>query len=191
MSAPPLAILSNITACAAIAATASAKGLPNQVIAVSSRQALDSLFSNRTARSPFPGRLIGFVTDVIVPARYLAATLLTPVNFHPGPPEYPGLRAIEFALREGVTSYGVTAHAMTLPVDSGLIIGVNRFEARGGDEDGLRYETWRAAYSLLMHLLPALAAERPLQRIEAEWSTRVCSDAAWRALQTREARTDS
>lgn len=189
MSAPPLAILSNMTSCAAIAAMTTSKGLQNEVIAVTGREALDSLFAGRSADTPFPGRLIGFVTDVIVPGRYLTAARLAPVNFHPGPPEYPGLRAIEFAHRERATSYGVTAHTMTLPVDSGPIIGVNRIELPvGGSEDVLRYQTRRAAYVLLLHLLPVLAADKPLQRIEAEWSARVCSDAAWRALQAEDAR---
>lgn len=169
----------------------SAIGLPNKVIAVTSRESLDQLFSDHNAGSPFRGRLVSFATDVIVPARYLSATRPTPVNFHPGPPEYPGLRALEFALHDGVTSYGVTAHVMTLPVDSGPIIGVNRFAASDGDEDALRFETWRAAYALLMHLLPALAAEEPLRRIDASWSTRICSDAAWRALQAEDAHTGS
>jgi methionyl-tRNA formyltransferase len=181
-----------MTSCAAIAAMVSAKGLSNQITAVTSREALDRLFAEHSADAPFSGRLIGFVTDMIVPARYLAATRFTPVNFHPGPPEYPGLRAIEFAFRDRAVSYGVTAHAMTLPVDSGPIIGVNRFASSGnGSEDALRYETWRAAYALLLHLLPTLAAEAPLKRIDAEWSGKMCSDAAWRALQAEDVHTES
>ncbi|UUX49842.1 hypothetical protein NUH88_20915 [Nisaea acidiphila] len=153
------------------------------MIAVPGKEALDRLYATFDEGSPFPGRLIGFVTDVIVPIGYLKATRLAPVNFHPGPPEYPGLRAIEFAHRERARSYGVTAHAMTLPVDSGQIIGVNRFPVPAGTtDDTLRFQTWRAAYALLLHLLPVLASDAAPTPVGAEWAERVCTDAAWRTL---------
>lgn len=49
------------------------------------------------------------------------------VNFHPGPPEYPGFGCYNFALYNGETAYGVTAHLIDQKIDAGDIIGVLRF----------------------------------------------------------------
>jgi len=50
-------------------------------------------------------RLIGFTTDVIVPATILAKIGFGCYNFHPGPPEYPGFEPIRFALYDDARSF--------------------------------------------------------------------------------------
>jgi methionyl-tRNA formyltransferase len=72
-------------------------------------------------------RLIAFTTPVIVPAFILSQLRYGAYNFHPGPPEYPGWAPAHFALYEGATEFGVTAHAMVEKVDAGAIIQVDRF----------------------------------------------------------------
>lgn len=183
MTAAPIALLTDMVSAAAISTLSAARGLPNTVFFVSNRAALDRLFEPFDAARPWPGRLVSFYTDVIVPRRYLDAMSLEPVNIHPAPPEYPGRRALEFALRDGVAGYGVTAHIMTLPVDSGPILTVQRFPiTRGMTEDALRYHTWRTGFALMFGLMPSLAAESPLTPDSMlEWGTRICSEAAWTA----------
>ncbi|WP_420565685.1 formyltransferase family protein [Thalassobaculum sp.] len=183
MTAAPIALLTDMVSAAAISTLSAARGLPNTVFFVSSRAALDRLFEPFDAGRPWPGRLVAFYSDVVVPQRYLDAMSLEPVNIHPAPPEYPGRRALEFALREGVGAYGVTAHVMTLPVDSGPILSVQRFPVTPGmTEEALRYLTWRAGFALMFGLMPTLAAERPLSPDpDLAWGARDCSEAAWQA----------
>jgi methionyl-tRNA formyltransferase len=50
------------------------------------------------------------------------------INFHPGPPEYPGYGCYNFALLDCINSYGCTAHLMNDKIDNGKIIDVKRFE---------------------------------------------------------------
>lgn len=184
MSLPPIALLTDMVPAAAISTLAAARGLQNTVFFVSGRAALDRLFDSFDADNPWPGRLVAFYSEVIVPRRYLDAMLLEPVNIHPAPPEYPGRRALEFALRDGVASYGVTAHLMTLPVDSGPILSVQRFPVTPAmTEEAVRYHTWRAGLATMFGLLPSLAEETPLVPDPAlHWGERDCSDAAWQAV---------
>jgi hypothetical protein len=73
-------------------------------------------------------RLIAFTTSVIVPQFILAQLRYGAYNFHPGPPEYPGWAPAHFALYDGATGFGVTAHAMVQKVDAGPIIAIDRFD---------------------------------------------------------------
>lgn len=183
MSPVPLALLTDLTSAAALSVLSAARGLENPVFFVADRPALDRLFEHFDSESPWPGRLVGFFSDVIVPRRYLDAMALTPVNIHPAPPDYPGKRALEFALRDKTPSYGVTAHEMTLPVDSGPILAVQRFAITAGmTEPALRYLTWRAGFAMMLGLLPTLARDEALAVDTAEsWGDRDCSEAAWQA----------
>jgi methionyl-tRNA formyltransferase len=49
------------------------------------------------------------------------------INFHPGPPEYPGIVCTNFAIYNSESTYGVTCHHMASTVDTGKIIAVKRF----------------------------------------------------------------
>ena len=70
--------------------------------------------------------LISFLSPWIIPATLLKKFELA-INFHPGPPEYPGTGCYNFALYEEAKEYGVTCHFITEKVDAGPIIKVIRF----------------------------------------------------------------
>ena len=72
-------------------------------------------------------RLIAFVTPEIVSAHVLAKLGYGAINFHPGPPDYPGWAPSHFALYERATEFGATVHVMVEQVDAGPIIDVARF----------------------------------------------------------------
>lgn len=55
-------------------------------------------------------RLIGFVTDAVVPTRILKALGFGAYNFHSGPPHYPGWVPAHFAIYERAVTFGATAH---------------------------------------------------------------------------------
>lgn len=56
------------------------------------------------------------------------------INFHPGPPEYPGSGCLNYALFERANQYGVTAHIINEKIDNGRIIKVNRFPIFSNDD---------------------------------------------------------
>lgn len=70
--------------------------------------------------------LISFLSPWIVPKKVISNYDIA-INFHPGPPEYPGTGCYNFALYDEVVEYGVTCHKMTSKVDAGEILQVIRF----------------------------------------------------------------
>lgn len=83
---------------------------------------------------PLPGALADWQGDLIlsycsrwiVPQWLLDRAPLS-LNFHPAPPEHPGIGGLNWALYHGDTSFGVTCHHMTRKVDAGPIVDVRRF----------------------------------------------------------------
>lgn len=91
--------------------------------------------------------IFAFRSLAILPRAVLDSASASAINFHPGPPEYPGSGSTNFALLEGATSFGVTAHVMDDIVDSGEILRVKRF--RIDPEDDLETLTTKAHKELL------------------------------------------
>lgn len=71
--------------------------------------------------------IICFRSLYVLPKLLLEKAKISAINFHPGPPEYPGSGCINFALYDEVENYGVTAHVMNELVDNGAILEVRRF----------------------------------------------------------------
>ena len=71
--------------------------------------------------------IISYISPWIVPKKVLRETKKWNINFHPGPPEFPGIGCFNFAIYESVKKFGATAHIMNAKVDTGKIIGVKSF----------------------------------------------------------------
>lgn len=83
---------------------------------------------------PLPPELADWQGDVILSycSRWIVPQWLLDranraLNFHPAPPEYPGIGGLNWALYEGDTSFGATCHHMVRKVDAGPIVEVRRF----------------------------------------------------------------
>jgi len=50
------------------------------------------------------------------------------LNFHPGPPEYPGFGCFNFAIYDESPVYGATCHKIDEKIDHGEIVGVKYFD---------------------------------------------------------------
>jgi len=119
-------------------------------------------------------RLIGFLTSVIVPARILDQLGFGAYNFHPGPPNYPGRLPLHFAIYDGATGFGATAHVMAAAVDSGLIVGVELFDIPPNiGVLALEKLAFTASARLFWRLAQALATQRqPLDALPIRWCGR-------------------
>jgi hypothetical protein len=93
------------------------------VMAVGTSDDLATLSPDLLARS----RLVAYVTPEIVSKGTLAQLGYGAINFHAGPPSYPGWAPAHFALYERATEFGATVHVMVEQVDAGPIIDVARF----------------------------------------------------------------
>ncbi len=76
--------------------------------------------------------LVSYLCPVILPVGLLQRAELA-INFHPGPPEYPGSGCVNWALYDGTPTYGVTVHTMGKQVDAGPILAVKRFRIDPGE----------------------------------------------------------
>lgn len=142
------------------------------VLIAHTKQELIGLCRQEGFRDTPNPRLIAFCTNVIVPAPELALFRGGAYNFHPGPPEYPGSHASSFAIYEQSETYGVTAHEMKDTVDSGAIVGIERFsvppDARFVDLEMLAYQK---LLDLFDRLVPAMVDTNcPLPHLDVQWS---------------------
>ncbi len=113
--------------------------------------------------------LISYLCPRLLPAPILAAAGL-PINFHPAPPEYPGLGCYNFALYDGVAEYGATCHRMVEQIDSGEIYAVRRFPVPAEmTVVALQERTLAEMLALLDEVLATVAAGRPLAPV-ARWA---------------------
>mgnify|MGYP003592551279 FL=1 len=71
--------------------------------------------------------IVSYLSQWIIPEAVLRKACVMAINFHPGPPEYPGIGCTNFAVYDAVKEYGVTCHHMLAKVDTGKIISVKRF----------------------------------------------------------------
>jgi methionyl-tRNA formyltransferase len=122
-------------------------------------------------------RLVAFCTDVVVPIEVLDRLGFGAYNFHPGPPRFPGWGCAHFAIHQGATEFGATAHVMVEKVDSGPIVGVELFhippQTTVSDLEELAYGHLAR---LFRRLAPALAARiKPLPRLPIRWSGEKCT----------------
>lgn len=116
-------------------------------------------------------RLIAFCTNVVVPEDVLRIFQGGCYNFHPGSPEYPGSNAASFAIYDQVERYGVTAHEMEASVDSGAIVGVERFavpsDCRFMDLEILAYQNLLTLFDKLSPQL--VKTSLPLPQLPIRW----------------------
>ncbi len=130
-------------------------------------------------RDPLPERartwegdyIISYLSRWIVPEQNLRRARRAAVNFHPAPPEYPGIGCINFALYDGAKEYGATCHHMAPRVDTGPIISVRRFPLLAEDDIAtLLKRTYEHQIALFLELAPLMAEGRELPVSKETWT---------------------
>jgi methionyl-tRNA formyltransferase len=150
------------------------------VMLVGTSDDLAALCPERLARS----RLIAYVTPEIVSTDTLARLGYGAINFHPGPPSYPGWAPAHFALYERATEFGATVHVMVERVDAGPIIDVARFPIPRDISvlglEGLAYGHLAQLFWQMAKWLATDTGAPPMLPIE--WGRRKYSRRAYRAI---------
>jgi len=99
-------------------------------------------------------RLVTFGAAQALPSAVLAGLGFGAYNFHPGPPAYPGWMPSAFAVYDGATEFGATAHALSASQDGGVIVAADTFPVAAGTT---RTELARGAYLAMLGLFRRLA----------------------------------
>ena len=114
--------------------------------------------------------LISYLSPWIIPKEVLEETRRWNINFHPGPPEYPGIGCFNFAIFEHAPSYGATCHIMLPKVDSGKIIGVERFKtSRQETVSSLSEKTYLVQLKLFKHVIHYIETYDELPESSEVW----------------------
>lgn len=135
------------------------------------------VFSRRS--DPFPVELlewkgellISYLSQWIIPGALLNHASIAAINFHPGPPEYPGIGCTNFAVYNGEKEFGVTCHHMQAKVDTGSIIAVSRFPILETDTVYLiTQKCYRAISDLFTEMVEYFIANRKFPTSSESWT---------------------
>ena len=115
--------------------------------------------------------IISYISPWIVPETVLEKTKKWNINFHPGPPEYPGIGCFNFAIFDSVKQFGTTAHIMNPTVDTGKIIGVKRFSMTDKENvKTLSKNTYEALLLLYKDILNYIVSNDSLPKSDETWN---------------------
>jgi len=127
---------------------------------------------------PFPSKvidkkydiIISYISPWIVPKSVLDNTKQWNINFHPGPPEYPGIGCFNFAIFDSAKQFGVTAHIMEPKVDTGMIVGTKRFSMELEETvETLSKKTYEALFSLYKDFINYIETKNSLPKSNEIW----------------------
>lgn len=114
--------------------------------------------------------VISYLSQWIIPAELLSRAEIAAINFHPGPPEYPGIGCTNFAIYNQEKVFGVTCHHMAPKVDTGKIIAVRRFPLLESDSVyTLTQRCYENIFALFMEVMSGISEGKPLPESSETW----------------------
>lgn len=115
--------------------------------------------------------VLSFSSPWVIPKSVLQRAATASLNFHPGPPEYPGIGCTNFALYDEVPEYGVTCHHMHETVDSGPIVAVRRFPVFDCDSvESLTDRCYHHLFALFVDVVGGAVQGDPLPSSAESWT---------------------
>ncbi|TMO83625.1 formyltransferase family protein [Pseudoalteromonas spongiae] len=115
--------------------------------------------------------IISYLSRWVVPESLLVKAKVGAINFHPAPPEYPGIGCINFALYNNEGTFGATCHHMLSKVDTGKIIKVKRFPVYEKDNiQSLLERTYDYQLSLFYDVMDQFYSEHSFPVSTEVWS---------------------
>lgn len=120
--------------------------------------------------------ILSYCSRWIVP-QWLLDRAAIALNFHPAPPEYPGIGGLNWALYEGRAEFGVTCHHMVRKVDAGPIVEARRLPILSNDDVP-------ALFNRTHHQLEAMARS-VITRLAEGWDAPASGDEWSRVTRSR------
>ena len=105
--------------------------------------------------------ILSYLFPKKIPEIVLEKSKLMAINFHPGPPQYPGIGCTNYAIYNNEKFFGATCHIMDRKIDSGPIISVKKFKIEK-DETlfSLTQRTYEVMYELFSEVIKKILEER-------------------------------
>lgn len=135
------------------------------------------IFSKRT--DSFPENLVEWEGDLlisylaqwIIPGELLEKASMAAINFHPGPPDYPGIGCTNFAVYHKEKEFGITCHHMLAKVDTGAIIAVKRFPVAESDTVyTITQNCYQAIYNLFIEIMEGVISGADFPVSHEHWT---------------------
>jgi len=115
--------------------------------------------------------LISYLSPWVIPEYLLKRAKIAAINFHPGPPEYPGIGCTNFAIYDAVKTFGITCHHMAPQVDTGKLISVRRFPVFENDSVySLTQRCYAHILSLFYDLMSDVMRGQTLPSTDEYWT---------------------
>jgi methionyl-tRNA formyltransferase len=92
--------------------------------------------------------IFSYLSPWIIPKKLIEKAQKGAINWHPGPPEYPGIGCTNFAIYNKEKEFGFTCHYMLDKVDTGKIVETKRFPILINDTV---YSITQKCYSLILN----------------------------------------
>jgi len=129
--------------------------------------------------------LISYLCPMVLPKDLLNKATSGAINFHPGPPEYPGIGCTNFAIYNDEKIYGVTCHFMASKVDTGQIIEVSHLPVYENDSV---YTLTRRCYAYQIRLfhtiMDRILNDKPLEAGDLTWQRKPYTSTDFKKLYT-------
>ena len=97
-------------------------------------QAVVDVSKNKSQLLKIYNKKFDYVFSYLCPFKikndFLKKTKIHNINFHPGPPNYPGFGCYNFAIFNNDRFYSCTAHLMNSSIDSGKIFQLEKFRIK-------------------------------------------------------------
>ena len=103
-----------------------------------------------------------FLSKKILKRKFLNNTKFQNINFHPGPPKYPGIGCYNFALYNSEKKYGCTAHLINEKIDNGRIMKVKIFKIKKNNLSSLIKQTYDEMLKLYKVVLNNLSKKKKI-----------------------------
>lgn len=117
-----------------------------------------------------PGYLLNFMGEAILLKAIWGSAKIAALNFHPGPPEYPGRGSANWALYDNAREFGVTCHHIIDPVDAGPIVSVRRFPIHLTDTvETLVHRAHDELLILFYEIIDTILTQTPLPQSREVW----------------------
>ena len=110
-----------------------------------------------------------------IPKKILDKINIASLNFHPGPPKYPGIGCFNYAIYNQDKSYGVTCHFMNEKIDNGKIIKVKNFNLSKSETiRTISTKSYRNMYFLFKDIFNKIKKRKKLNKINnLRWSKKI------------------
>jgi methionyl-tRNA formyltransferase len=123
------------------------------------------------ARSWRGDLVVSYLSPWIIEQSLLDRASLASINFHPGPPEYPGIGCTNFAIYNQEQTFGITCHHMAAKVDTGKLIAVRRFALYPSDSVySLTQRCYAYILTLYYEVMSLVLERKPLPICDEHWT---------------------